>query len=368
MTIQSSNPKAQYLAHKAEIDAAIAHVLNKGWYILGKEVQAFEEEFSAYIGVDHAIGLGNGTDALYLALRACGIGSGDEVITVSHTAVATVAAIELAGATPVLVDIEPDFYTIDPVEIQKAITFKTKAIVPVHLYGQPADLDAILQIAKQYNLRVIEDCAQATGALYKKRRVGSYGDMACFSFYPTKNLGAIGDGGMVVTNDRDLAGKVKKIREYGWNEFRISQFAGVNSRLDELQAAILRVKLRYLDVDNQNRDKLANLYLKNLQNMPIALPVKRNDSTHVYHLFVIKTERGKRKALQNYLNTNGVGTGIHYPVPVHRQAPYKSFVKNRLLCETEKIAKEILSLPIYPELSLEASNTVNNLIKDFFHG
>jgi len=281
--ILCSNPKAQYLEHQAEIDEAIAHVLEKGRYILGEEVLAFEEEFATYIGVDHGIGVGNCTDAIHLALRACGIGIGDEVITVSHTAVATVAAIELAGATPVLVDIEPDFYTIDPGQLQKAISPKTKAIIPVHLYGQSADLEAVLKIAKQHNLRVIEDCAQATGALYKNRRIGSFGDLACFSFYPTKNLGAIGDGGMIVCNESKLAKKVKCLREYGWDESRISQFAGVNSRLDELQAAVLRVKLPYLDEDNSKRRKLAKLYDQGLSGL--LLPKIRAEAIPVYHLY-----------------------------------------------------------------------------------
>ena len=281
--ILCSNPKAQYLEHQAEIDEAIAHVLEKGRYILGEEVLSFEEEFATYIGVDHGIGVGNCTDAIHLALRACGIGIGDEVITVSHTAVATVAAIELAGATPVLVDIEPDFYTIDPGQLQKAISPKTKAIIPVHLYGQSADLEAVLKIAKQHNLRVIEDCAQATGALYKNRRIGSFGDLACFSFYPTKNLGAFGDGGMVVCNESKLAKKVKCLREYGWDESRISQFAGVNSRLDELQAAVLRVKLPYLDEDNSKRRKLAKLYDQGLSGL--LLPKIRAEAIPVYHLY-----------------------------------------------------------------------------------
>ena len=281
--ILCSNPKAQYLEHQAEIDEAIAHVLEKGRYILGEEVLAFEEEFATYIGVDHGIGVGNCTDAIHLALRACGIGIGDEVITVSHTAVATVAAIELAGATPVLVDIEPDFYTIDPGQLQKAISPKTKAIIPVHLYGQSADLEAVLKIAKQHNLRVIEDCAQATGALYKNRRIGSFGDLACFSFYPTKNLGAIGDGGMIVCNESKLAKKVKCLREYGWDESRVSQFAGVNSRLDELQAAVLRVKLPYLDEDNSKRRKLAKLYDQGLSGL--LLPKIRAEAIPVYHLY-----------------------------------------------------------------------------------
>ena len=345
--ILCSNPKAQYLEHQAEIDEAIAHVLEKGWYILGEEVLAFEEEFAAYIGVDHAIGVGNCTDAIHLALRACGIGIGDEVITVSHTAVATVAAIELAGATPVLVDIEPDFYTIDPGQLQKVISPKTKAIIPVHLYGQSADLEAVLKIAKQHNLRVIEDCAQATGALYKNRRIGSFGDLACFSFYPTKNLGAIGDGGMIVCNESKLAKKVKCLREYGWDESRISQFAGVNSRLDELQAAVLRVKLPYLDEDNSKRRKLAKLYDQGLSGL--LLPKIRAEAIPVYHLYVVRCPQ--RNKLLSHLKTHHCSAGVHYLVPVHLQPAYQKGQAKVHLPVTEQLADEIISLPIYPELS-----------------
>jgi len=255
--ILCANPGAQYQAHKAEIDAAVARVLAGGWYILGEETRAFEAEFAAYIGVREAVGVGSGTDALQIALAACEIGAGDEVITVSHTAVATISAIEMAGATPVLVDIEPDFFTIDPAQIEAAITPRTKAIIPVHIYGQPANLDAVLEIASRHKLRVIEDCAQAHGAAFRGTRVGAHGDIACFSFYPTKNLGAIGDGGMVVTNDVALAERARLLREYGWAERYVSHISGRNSRLDELQAAILRVKLRRLDDDNQMRAQIA---------------------------------------------------------------------------------------------------------------
>ena len=360
--ILCSNPKAQYLAHKSEIDTAIAHVLDEGWYILGKEVQAFEEEFSTYIGVDHAIGVGNGTDALHLSLRACDIGQGDEVITVSHTAIATVAAIELAGATPVLVDVEADSYTIDPVQLQKAITSKTKAIIPVHLYGQPADLETILQIAKQHDLRVIEDCAQAAGTLYKNRRVGSYGDLACFSFYPTKNLGAIGDGGMVVTNNAALAKKVKGLREYGWNETRVCQFAGANSRLDELQAAILRVKLRYLDEDNSKRAELAKLYDQGLSGL--LLPQVRSEATHVYHLYVVRCPQ--RDELLAYLKDHQCMAGIHYSVPVHLEPAFQKRWGKVHLPVTEQLVDEIISLPIYPELSKENIQKVIELTEKFY--
>ena len=362
--ILCSNPKTQYLSYKSEIDAAIFRVLDSGWYILGNEVRSFEEEFARYIGVAHGIGAGSGTEAIHLALKACGIARGDEVITVSHTAVATVAAIDLAGATPVLVDIDPDFYTIDPEKIESSITSNTKAIVPVHIYGQPADMDPVMEIAKKYSLKVIEDCAQAHGAKYKGQCVGSIGDMGCFSFYPTKNLGAIGDGGMVVTNSSNLNEKVRLLREYGWKERYVSSSKGWNSRLDEIQASILRVKLKHLDQSNQKRRNLAGHYLKDLKDLPLGLPEERKDCEHVYHLFVIKTN--KRNALQDYLKKNGINTGIHYPVPIHRQSYYKDSLKNSFLEITEQVAGEILTLPLYPELSLNESKIVINTLRKFY--
>lgn len=362
--ILCSNPKTQYLSYKSEIDAAIFRVLDSGWYILGNEVRSFEEEFAGYIGVAHGIGAGSGTEAIHLALKACGVTHGDEVITVSHTAVATVAAIDLAGATPVLVDIDPDFYTIDPEKIESSITSNTKAIIPVHIYGQPADMDSVMEIAKKYSLKVIEDCAQAHGAKYKDQCVGSIGDMGCFSFYPTKNLGAIGDGGMVVTNNSNLNEKVRLLREYGWKERYVSSRKGWNSRLDEIQASILRVKLKHLDKSNKKRRKLAGQYLKGLKHLPLDLPEERKNCEHVYHLFVVKTN--KRDTLQDYLKVNGICTGIHYPVPIHRQPYYKDLLKSRLLKVTEQVAGEILSLPIYPELSLNESKIVINTLRKFY--
>ena len=360
--ILCANPKAQYLTYKEEIDATISRVLEKGWYILGKEVKAFEEEFAKYIGVSHGIGVGSGTEALHLALVACGIGKGDEVITVSHTAVATVAAIELAGATPLFVDIEPDYFTINPNLIEQSITLRTKAIIPVHIYGQPADMDPILDIAGKYGLRVIEDCAQANGAIYKGKRVGSFGEIACFSFYPTKNLGAIGDGGMVVTNNPELAQKVRLLGEYGWDESRISQFPGTNSRLDEIQAAILRVKLEYLDSDNAKRCKISQIFNDELKDFTLQLPKQRNHCEHVYHQYEVRLN--KRDQLLTFLKSKGIGALIHYPVPVHLQPAYKNIGHNELR-ETEKASGEILSLPIYPELSKDEVETVINTVKEF---
>ena len=348
--ILCSNPHAQYQAHKAEIDLAILRVLDKGRYILGEETKAFESEFATYIGVSYGIGVASGTEALHIALAACGIGPGDEVITVSHTAVATVAAIELAGATPVLVDIEPDYFTLDPDKLESAISPRTKAIIPVHLYGQPADLSSILEIARQHGIRVVEDCAQAHGAMYGERRVGAWGDIACFSFYPTKNLGALGDGGMIVTNDPALADRARLLREYGWAERYVSHSPGLNSRLDEVQAAVLRVKLRYLDADNAARARLAQAYEQALADLRLSMPKRRSDATHIYHLYVIRCS--ERDELQNWLKMQGVGALIHYPVPVHLQPAYQGRLRGGdCLPETERAAREVLSLPMYPELS-----------------
>jgi len=363
--ILCGNPKAQYLAHKNEIDGAISRVLEKGWFILGDEVGAFETEFASHVGVSSAIGVGSGTEALHLALSACGIGQGDEVITVSHTAVATVAAIELSGATPVLVDIEPEYYTLAPAKLEAAIGSRTKAVMPVHLYGQPGDMTPILEITQKHGLRVIEDCAQAHGALYRGKRVGAWGDMACFSFYPTKNLGALGDGGVVVTNDPALAERTRLLREYGWAERNISKLPGWNSRLDEVQAAVLRVKLRYLDVDNVARGRLALLYDQALAKYDVVTPKVRAEATHVYHLYVVRSV--ERDDLYAFLRSRGIGTLIHYPVPVHFQPAYHGRLRGAdQLEETERAAREILSLPIYPELSSAEADEVVSGVQAYF--
>lgn len=349
--IPCGNPLAQYLAHKDEIDEAVHRVLGKGRYILGDEVAAFEREFSGYIGVSRGIGVGSGTEALHLALAACGVGPGDEVITVSHTAVATAAAIELCGAVPVFADIRPDLFTMDPGKLEQLITPRTKAVIPVHIYGQSADLAPIMEIAAKHGLKVIEDCAQSHGARYKGKRTGSYGDMACFSFYPTKNLGALGDGGMVVTNSSALAERATRLREYGWAERYVSHIPGWNTRLDEIQAAVLRVKLRYLDADNSKRAATAALYDKGLSGFRgLSIPVRPADSHHIYHLYVVRS--GERDELQSFLASKGVGALVHYPVPVHLQPAYSGrLARGADLAETERAAREVLSLPMYPELS-----------------
>ena len=297
--IPCANPKAQYLSYRDDINSAIQRVLDSGWYVLGEEVIRFEKEFAQFNAVSHAVGVGSGTDALHIALRALDIGQGDEVITTAHTAVATASAIDLAGAKPIFVDIEPDFFTIDPDLIEDAITPKTKAIIPVHIYGQPCNMDAIMEIANKNNLKVIEDCAQTHGAEYNGKRVGSIGDVGCFSFYPTKNLGAIGDGGALVTNDSKLVEKVRLFREYGWKERYISSAEGWNSRLDEMQAAILRVKLKNLDKDNNLRQRHSKKYKELLKDLPLELPKIRSTSSHVFHLFVIKIEQ--RNKFRDYL-------------------------------------------------------------------
>lgn len=372
-TIPQTDPRANYLAHKAEIDAAIAQALMGGRYILGEQVTAFEHEFAAYVGAGHAIGAGSGTDALHLALRACGVGPGSRVFTVSHTAVATVAAIELAGAKPVLVDIDPATFTMDPNRLEDVLKHESGAfrsarlintafrgaVIPVHLYGHPADMPAILELARRYDLWVIEDCAQSHGAGIadcklqiancESRRTGTFGDIAAFSFYPTKNLGALGDGGAVVTSDAMLAERVRLLREYGWRERYVSAIPGLNSRLDELQAAILRVKLRYLDAENGRRREIARHYAELLAGADLRLPAARPQVTHVYHQYVIRSAR--RAALQAHLRGLGIGTLIHYPAPVHIQPAYAGRVPiGAGLPETEAAVREILSLPIFPEL------------------
>lgn len=363
MNIPAANPHAQYAAHRDEIDAAIARVLDAGRYVLGEETRAFEREFAEYAGVSHGIGVGSGTEALHVALKACAVGPGDEVVTVSHTAVATVSAIEMAGATPVLVDIDPATYTLDPRRLETAITPRTKVIIPVHLYGAPADLSPILDIARRHGIRVLEDCAQAHGAMYKGRRAGAWGDIAAFSFYPTKNLGAIGDGGLIATNDAGLAERVRLLREYGWSERYVSAISGWNSRLDELQAAILRVKLKHLDADNARRQALAAIYDETLP-PSIQKPVAPDGGTHVYHLYVIRHPR--RDQLAAYLRERGIGTGIHYPVPIHLQPAYAGRVNlDGSLPETERAAREVLSLPMYPELTGDQVRRVADAIRAF---
>lgn len=357
--ILCSNPKYQYLSYKQEIDDAIKKVVSNGWYILGNEVKIFETEFANYIGAQHAIGVGSGTEAIHIALATLGIKEGDEVITVSHTAVATVSAICMSGAKPVFVDIENDYFCIDYLKVEAAITSKTKAIIAVHIYGQPAEMDSLMDIARKHGLFVIEDCAQSHGATYKNKRVGSIGHMACFSFYPTKNLGALGDGGMIVTNDSRLNKQCRLIREYGWAERYVSHVHGWNSRLDELQAAILRVKLKYLDQDNAKRKLLATIYSRQLRDTDLVLPQVRENTESVFHLYVVKSKN--REVLISQLKANDINPLIHYPVPIHLQKAYADSTAK--LAVTEEAAKVVLSLPMYPELTVAEQNKVIQTIK-----
>jgi len=356
--IPVASPLAQFRAHESDIQAAVARVLHGGVYILGAEVAAFERAFANYCGVTHAVGVGSGTDALILALKGLGIGAGDEVITVSHTAVATVAAILATGAVPVLVDVDEATYTIDATKLEVAISPRSKAVIVVHLYGHAADLDVISDIAKRRGLFVIEDCAQAVGGRYHGKPVGSIGTVGCFSFYPTKNLGAIGDGGMVVTSNASIAAAVRRLRQYGWDEQRTTHAIGLNSRLDAMQAAVLGAKLPYLDADNARRQAIAKRYDKGLAQLPLTVPVVRPQSEHAYHLYVVACD--DRDALMAHLAAQEIGCSVQYPVPVHRQNGYaeRAVVPEDGLLVTEGLVGRILSLPIYPELTDEDVNRV----------
>lgn len=363
--ILCANPSAQFHSYQNEIESAVLKVLRSDRFILGPEVSEFENEFANYIGCKSAIGVANGTDALEIAIRSLGIHPGDEVITVSHTAVATVAAIEAAGTIPVLVDVDPIFYTLNPVKLNEALTKKTKAVIAVHLYGQSADLHAISLFCEKNNLFLIEDVSQAHGATLDGRRLGNIGHIGCFSCYPTKNLGAIGDAGVITTNDATLAKKIRMIREYGWERRYISDLVGRNSRLDELQAAILRVKLRHLDEDNSKRRNLASIYSANLNSDLLRLPAIRANSEHVFHLYVLKTNR--RTELINHLASQNIYAGIHYPTPIHLQFAYKNRINiSGDMSNTEQLANEVISLPMYPELSISQVNRVLESINKFY--
>jgi dTDP-4-amino-4,6-dideoxygalactose transaminase len=366
--IPQNNPHANYLAHKTELDAAINRVLTSGRYILGNETIAFEREFAEYVGTKYAVGVASGTDAICLALLAYGIQPGDRVITVSHTAVATIAAIEMCGAIPALADIDPHSYTIDPDHAKRLLTEKTKAIVPVHLYGQPTDVRPILELAMHHQLFVIEDCAQAHGAIYNGMRVGSWGDAGAFSFYPTKNLGALGDGGAITTNRLEIYEMLLAIRQYGWDNDRLSRMAGRNSRLDELQAAILRVKLKYLDENNRKRIKIASAYNHCLRSLPLTLPTEIPGTTHVYHQYVILcSERVTRDALMEFLHKEDIQSAVHYPVPVHLQPLYLDrFEGAASLPLTERVCGTALSLPMFPELTDADVEIICTTISEFF--
>jgi dTDP-4-amino-4,6-dideoxygalactose transaminase len=355
--IPQANPGAGYLAQREAIDAAVQRALASGWYILGQEGEAFEREFAAWLGTTRAVGCANGTDALALILRGLGIGEGATVATVSHTAVATVAAIEMAGATPLLLDIDPDTYTMDAEELAAVLEDPPpglppiRAAIAVHIYGQACELDPMLEACAAAGVALIEDCAQSHGATLHGRKLGTLGAAAAFSLYPTKNLGALGDGGVLATDDFELADRIAAIRQYGWKERYISSLVGVNSRLDEVQAAILRVKLTALDAGNARRRAIAAAYDAALEGGPLAPPIRRADAEHVFHQYVLRSPQ--RAALQARLKAEGIGTGIHYPVPVHLQSAYKDRVAlgPAGCAETARAAEEVFSLPMYPELT-----------------
>jgi dTDP-4-amino-4,6-dideoxygalactose transaminase len=351
MSIPFVDLKAQYQSIKVEVSDAIDRVISNTAFIGGDDLKQFDKEFAAYCEAKACVSVGNGTDALYIAMRALGIGAGDEVITVAHTFIATSEAITLVGAKPVFVDIESDTMLMSPDAIVAAITPKTKAIIAVQLYGQPCDMDRIMAIAKEHNLKVIEDAAQAHGASWNGKRVGSLGDVACFSFYPGKNLGAYGDGGAIVSNDEDLIKRAKMIANHGRLEKYTHEIEGVNSRLDGLQAAILRVKLPYLDKWNVERQRVAARYLDKLKDSAaVVLPTIRPQANPVWHLFVVRVKN--REAFQAHLKAQGISTGVHYPIPLHQQQAYEYLgMPIGSLPTTEKVAAEIVSLPIYPELT-----------------
>ncbi len=364
MKVPFLNLTAPYLELKQELDAAYQRVMESGWYILGKEVEAFEAKFATYCEVEHCISVGNGLDALHLILRALDIGSGDEVIVPANTYIATWLAVSYAGATPVPVEPDEKTYNIDPERIEAAITNRTKAIMPVHLYGQPSDMDAINKIAQQYGIKVIEDAAQAHGARYKGRRTGSLGNAAGFSFYPAKNLGALGDGGAVTTNDSGLADKIRLLRNYGSRIKYSNEFKGFNSRLDELQAAFLNVKLNKLDEWNTYRTQVAKEYLEKLANISsLTLPFVPIWTEPVWHLFVARHPR--RHELEQRLNHSGIGTLIHYPIPPHLSNAY---IENGYQIGdfpiTEQLSREVLSLPIGPHMINEEVKRVVKVLKD----
>lgn len=355
--------QAAYLELQGELEAAALEVLRSGWYVLGPQVRAFEEEFAAWLGLPDAAGVASGTDALLLALLTCDVGPGDEVIVPSHTAVATVAAVELAGGRPVFADIRPDTFTLDPDSVAAAITPRTRAIIAVHLYGQTADLDALGLVARRAGAWLIEDCAQAHGARNHGRMAGTMGDIAAFSFYPTKNLGAAGDGGLVASRRPELVERVRSLRQYGWRTRYVSDEPGLNSRLDELQAALLRVKLRRLEAWNRQRQALAARYDELLAGSAVATPFVAPGNEHVYHLYVARCQQ--RDALQAHLARCGIATAIHYPAPVHQQPAYRRLAPPGGLPETERVAAEILSLPLYPQMPMEHVDQVAACVREF---
>jgi dTDP-4-amino-4,6-dideoxygalactose transaminase len=362
MQIPLVDLQAQYQPIKQEIMAALEGALESMQLFLGPHSQAFENEFAQYCGCEYGIGVSTGTDALTLALRACDIGNGDEVVTVANTFIATVEAIALVGATPVFVDIDPETYMLDWRQLEQVLTSRTRAIIPVHLYGHPVDMQPVLDFARVHGQRVIEDASQAHGAIYRGERVGSMGDIGCFSFYFSKNLGAYGEAGMCVTNDARLAETLRKLRDHGSLIRYHHEILGVNARMDEIQAAVLRVKLHYLEQWNAARRANANFYTEQLRGVVEAVPVVRPGSTHVYYLYVIRV--GERAHFRKELEREGIATGMHYPTPIHLQPAclHYGYVRG-MLPVTEVVTERIVSLPMYPELTTEQLQTVVNAVK-----
>ncbi len=353
---------AQYRAIQSEIEAAMLGVLESGHFILGPNVSAFEQEMAAYLGVKHAVGLASGTDALIIALRAAGIGAGDEVIVPAYSFFATAGCVMTVGATPVFVDIEPHTYSLDADQMESRLTPRTRAILPVHLYGQPVDMNGVLSLARDRGLLVIEDNAQAIGAEFQGRKTGGLGDIGCLSFYPTKNLGAYGDAGMLVTNDDRLAESARMLHTHGWKKKYFPEMLGYNSRLDEIQAAVLRVKLKYLDDWNAGRRELAHEYSRLLADGPVRVPYERPGATHVYHLYIIRS--GQREVLRERLKAAGIASDVYYPQPMHLAVPCRALgCKPGDFPAAEQASRETLALPLYPEMTFEQAAEVARIVQ-----
>lgn len=354
----------QVTERRDELLAALAAVVDSGRYILGEQVAAFEAELAAYLGAGECIGVANGTDALRLCLLACGIGAGDEVITTAHTSVATVSAIEQTGATPVLADIEPRSRCLDPDAVAASLTARTRAVIAVHMFGHCADMDALGSLCAMHGVRLIEDCAQAIGARYHGRATGTLGDMAAFSFYPTKNLAALGDGGAVATRDPELAQRVRRLRQYGWDRPQYSVERGINSRLDELQAAVLRINLPRLDAENAQRRAIADNYSRSLAGSRIEPPPQRDGCIHAWHVYAVETEQ--RDALRHFLTTRDIQTSLHYPTPIHRQPAYagRLGVPERFPA-TERLYRRMVTLPLYPQMGAAAADYVIACLREW---
>jgi dTDP-4-amino-4,6-dideoxygalactose transaminase len=353
--------KRQYLALKPEIDAAIQDVLTSTQFILGPQVSGLEADVSRYLGVPHSLGVASGTDALLLALRAAGIGPGDEVITTPFTFIATAEVVALLHAVPVFADIDPATFNIDPRKIREKITKKTRAVIPVHLFGHPADMDPIMDLAREFDLRVIEDCAQAFGAEYKGRKVGTIGDFGCFSFFPSKNLAGYGDGGMISTSNEDFFHKIKLLRNHGSAVRYYHEVVGYNSRLDELQAAVIRVKLKRIDEFNKGRREAARLYKKHISSDAVVLPGEAGGCLHVYHQFTVRSPQ--RDMIMKTLEGRGIASAVYYPVPLHLQEAFAGLHKESLAA-AEEVSAEVLSLPMFPEISEEEILRVSEAVND----